>query len=460
MNKLKSAKPTIYLPVEIKAREFKSKVLMAVMAAESGFRVYLGTKRSIDRLVLEAKDRKGGIYFYKGGKSKSDLKQIKEKVDSFVVLDEEMGPAVHDLDMYCRRRIYPGTENLIDKLFVIGHEHKNKLEQARPGLAGRVFVTGWPRVDLWRSEFRGQYSCSSDAVRARYGKFILFSSDFGFLTEEKILKEVERFQNISSSAADIENFKALAWSAFNDFNDFVDLAKRIDSDERFPNLIIRPHPAEDVSVWSERLGGLKKVKVVFEGEIGEWLYVASGLVHRGCTTAVQAHVAGIPSVYLLGEHSQPKLESLTYKVSNVASGYDDLLAQCIEMYKGGGGAKVVDISDRIFIDEDIACAKIVEHLKDIDSHSVGGFKINFFLRYLRFAVCYLNEYREMQGWGIARDKLAKAKRKMLGGIHSAEVFSVVKSLRPGFLGTVIERDFNLVEIDGVWDSVIDRDVSK
>ncbi|WP_339409869.1 surface carbohydrate biosynthesis protein [Pseudomonas sp. EA_35y_Pfl2_R5] len=460
MNALKSAKPTLYLPIEIKAREFKSKVLIAVIAAESGFRVYMGTKRSIDRLVLEATEEKGGIYFYKGGKSISDLAKIKEKVDSFVVLDEEMGPAVHDLDMYCRRRIYPGTESLIDKLFVIGHEHQNKLEQARPGLAGRVFVTGWPRVDLWRSEFRGQYSCDGDEIRARYGKFILFSSDFGFLTEGRVLQEIERFQKISTSDIDVDNYKRLAWSAYNDFNDFVDFVRRIDTDERFPPLIIRPHPAEEISEWTLRLSGLKKVKIIFEGEVGIWLYAAAGLVHRGCTTAVQAHVAGIPSVYLVGDHSQPKFETLTYKVSRPASSYDELLALCVEMYKGGLSSKEVDVSDRILVDDDLACTKIVKHLEEINVQPMGAFRINPFLRFFRFAVCYLNEYREMKGWGLARDKLAKARRKMLGGIHEAEVLKAIKKLRPDFLGTVIERDFNLVEIDGCWAPVSEEKVAR
>lgn len=448
MNALKTAKPTIYLPIEIKAREFKSKVLMAVMAAESGFRVYMGTKRSIDRLVLGAAEKKGGIYFYKGGKSISALEDIKGKVDSFVVLDEEMGPAIHDLDMYCRRRIYPGTESLIDKLFVIGCEHKNKLELARPGLAGRVFVTGWPRVDLWRSEFKGQYSYGGDAIRARYGKFILFSSDFGFLTERKVLQEIDRFQNISTSAIDVENYKALAWSAYKDFNDFVDLVRRVDLDENFPPLIIRPHPAEDISEWAARLGGLKRVKIVFEGEVGTWLHAAVGLVHRGCTTAVQAHVAGIPSVYLVGNHSQPKFETLTYKVSMPASSYDELLMRCVEMYRGRVESKDVDVSDRIFVDKELACTKIIKHLKEINSRPMMAFRVNRFSRFFRFVVCYFNEYREMKGWGLERDKLAKAKRKMFGGIHESEVFDVVNNLRPGFSGTVIECDFNLVEIDG------------
>ncbi|MVW76086.1 surface carbohydrate biosynthesis protein [Pseudomonas xionganensis] len=442
----RSAKPTIYLPVEIKARELKAKVLLSVLATRAGFRVYLGTKRSIDRLVLR-KSSRDGIYFYKGGKPLSVLEEIKKKVDSFVVLDEEMGPAIHDLEMYCRRRIYPGTEHLIDGVFVIGDGHKQKLELVRPQLLGRIFASGWPRVDLWRPEFKFQYFHSVESIRSRFGNFILFSSDFGFLSEEKIHSEIERLQSIATSEADLESFSQLAWAAFKDFKDFLDLMRRVDADDAFPPLVIRPHPAEDLSIWDSALSELKKVKVVYEGEISPWLYASSGLLHRGCTTAVQACVAGIPSVYLLGKNSKPKSESFTYKVSTPVSSYEDLLAECDLMFSGEARINELDLSDVISVDSELASSKILSQLQQLETTPAYAFNIGFFLKKFRMLIGYLNEYREMKGWGLERDKLAKAKRKMLGGIHEFEIADAVFCLFPDFSGTVIERDFNLVEID-------------
>lgn len=111
MSKCDAKLPTLYLPIEIKPREFKAKVLLALVAANRGFRVYLGTKASINRLV-NRKAEKGGIYFYKGGKHDLALRKIKSVSDYFVVLDEELGPAVQDLEYAYRRRIYPGQKRL------------------------------------------------------------------------------------------------------------------------------------------------------------------------------------------------------------------------------------------------------------------------------------------------------------------------------------------------------------
>ena len=50
-------KPHIYLPLEILPRELNSKILLSLYAAKSGYRVYLGSKKSIN-LLLEKKKRK------------------------------------------------------------------------------------------------------------------------------------------------------------------------------------------------------------------------------------------------------------------------------------------------------------------------------------------------------------------------------------------------------------------
>lgn len=443
---VKCEKPTIYLPVEIKARELKAKILLSMVAAEAGFRVYLGTKKSINNLVFN-KEKKGGIYFYKGGKPYDFLCEIKKKIDSFVVLDEEMGPALHDIEMYCRRRIYPGTELLVDQLFVIGAEHKINLESARSELRGRVHVTGWPRVDLWRPEFSGLYAEEVESIRCRFGDYVLFSSDFGFLSEERVIEEVERFQKIEVLPSDVEDYKKMAWSTYLDFKVFVDWVRRIDEDDSFPPLIIRPHPSESISDWNMALPNLKKVKIIFEGDVGPWLYAAKGLIHRGCTTAVQAYTAKIPSVYWVGDNSRPKVESLVYRVSTPAVGCNELSLMVRKLFNDKGQLVSIDVSDRIFIDEELSCSKIVTLLASMRTTPACPYEINFYWRAARFIFGALNEFRQMRGWGGAKSELARARRKMLGGIHRKEVSMIAGKLLPMFPGSVIERDFNLIEFD-------------
>ena len=60
-------KPNLYLPIEIKYREFLSNLLLASFAVKSGFRVYIGSKDAIATLI-NTKNDKGGIFFIKEAK--------------------------------------------------------------------------------------------------------------------------------------------------------------------------------------------------------------------------------------------------------------------------------------------------------------------------------------------------------------------------------------------------------
>lgn len=448
MSEVKLAKPTIYLPIEIKAREFRAKVLLALMAARQGFRVYLGSKVSIDRLVRE-KSGKGGIYFYKGGKSAKDLQAIKQRTERFVVLDEELGPAVQDLEYAYKRRIYPGTEELIDKLYVIGDIHKDVITHVRPELLGAVEVTGWPRVDLWREDFKALHADEIQNLEARFGKFILFSSDFGILSEQTIAQEMTRLHLVKSSQEEYDYHEKSMRSAYADFLDFVELVKCIDADLEFPPLIIRPHPSEDIRHWHRHLGALRRVKIIFEGEISPWLYASSGLIHRGCTTAVQAYVGKTPVLYWIGGRSAIKHETLSYQVSYSIEKYTDLKKSCLEIMSGNFQLAIsVDINRKLYIDDELACNKIVASLEGLTVACEPPFQLPSWKQKARFLWGRVNEYREERGWGYARQKLAKSQRKMSGGIHLPEVAHVAKKLLPNFTGAINEIDFNVIEIEG------------
>jgi surface carbohydrate biosynthesis protein len=448
MRRDKVAKPTLYLPVEIKAREFKAKVLLAMVAAREGFRVYLGSKVSIDRLIRQ-KAEVGGIYFYKGGKAEAELRAIKQRTERFVVLDEELGPAVQDLGYFYKRRIYPGTEAYVDRLYVIGERHREVVAEVRPQLLDKVEVTGWPRVDLWRAAFKAPYAAEIEALRARFGEFLLFSSDFGILSEQTIAQEVVRLRQVQSSQEEYDHYERSMRAAYADSLAFVELVKGIDADPEFPPLIIRPHPSEDIRHWQRHLAGLQRVKVIFEGEISPWLHASRGLLHRGCTTAVQAYVGQIPVLYWVGGQAQVKHETLSYQVSRPVADYPELKQACQLIMAGQYQMPdSVEVAGKLCIDEHrLACDKIVASLQTMAVAAEPPFRLPSWQHGLRFAWGRLNEYREMRGWGYARQKLAKARRKMAGGIHQAEVAEVAARLLPDFSGSIIECDFNVVELE-------------
>ena len=88
-------------------------------------------------------------------------------------------------------------------------------------------------------------------------------------------------------------------------------------------IIVRPHPAEDHKVWLEKTSDLKKTKVVYQGEITPWLLASKGLLHRGCTTAIQASISEVKTGFLASYWTRIVTQSylkylLTYTLEDVA----------------------------------------------------------------------------------------------------------------------------------------------
>lgn len=439
------AKPTIYLPVEIKARELKAKVLLATVAAQHGFRTYLGTKSAINNL-LQLKGVKAGIFLYKGGMPAEPIGRIKRSVDFFTVLDEEMGPAVRILDHSYKGRIYLGTETMVDKLFLIGESHLKALQRVRPKLAERAIVTGWPRVDLWRSEFKHSYSKDIAQIRRKFGNYLLFSSDFGMNTKKR--KDLEK-RNLFASQYAGDTLDCLLNEiddAYVDFNEFVDYIRKCDSDLDFPPVIVRPHPSEDIYVWKKALNGLRKTRVIFKGEISPWLYASSGLLHRGCTTAVQAYCSGIPSIYILGQSSKPKTNSLTYNLSYIGSNYEITRKLAGEAFLGRLGIKPnPGLISEILIQKKLASTSIVEELEKFCIKPELPLQQSNYVtlrRYLRGRFVEL-----IIGIGGRIGRLALMQRKVSGGIHGNEVRSIALGLFPKQEVIIREVSFNAVMIE-------------
>ena len=72
------------------------------------------------------------------------------------------------------------------------------------------------------------------------------------------------------------------------FLQFIDFLYLLDADPKIPK-IIRPHPNEDHLAWQEK--NLSKVNVVYEGDVSPWLLASEGLLHRGCTSAIEGAIS-------------------------------------------------------------------------------------------------------------------------------------------------------------------------
>ena len=79
--------------------------------------------------------------------------------------------------------------------------------------------------------------------------------------------------------------------------------------------------------WKKLGKSLKRIKIIFKGELTSWVYASSGVLHRGCTSAVEAHMAGIKTGYIVTNKEWIR-KSLPYQVSEHLYNSNQIIEFC------------------------------------------------------------------------------------------------------------------------------------
>ena len=301
-------KKTIYIAIEIKPRELNSQILLAYAASKLGYRVYIGTFQKIAKLIIQ-KNQKAGIYHYKGIEK---LDQLRLKLNVTTRLDQEIGPALKFVDDIVKKRLSHPFNALFDSYYTIGSEVTVLAKKYLSKTNVKIVETGWPRIDLWRKEFSSIYKKEIASNQSKYGKYILFSSDFGFVNPDRIKIYEQQLKNVEPQLRSLvlENAK----KSYEEYKLFLSWLEEFDSIIGFPTLVVRPHPAEDKNVWENDLKTFKNVHCVYDGEVSSWIYGSIAVLHRGCTSGLQAYFASVPVGYLVIDQNN-KFDTLPCLVS-------------------------------------------------------------------------------------------------------------------------------------------------
>jgi surface carbohydrate biosynthesis protein len=287
----------IYIPVEIKVREFEGRLLLALAAAERGHEVLLGQKQDVE-LLLQQDLVKPGILHHKSilPCQFEWLQSIKEYGHKVTVQDEEHGLLAPDYKVFAQRRFSPETISLTDRIYCWGHFDHDAIIDIYSATQPQVLLTGSPRADFWREDM-DQYNINNATEYPQ--PYILFSSNQVLLLNANplwlLLRNLQYLYGGDADELEADIFRRYAWQA-EMVRHFL-LAIRSVS-KTFPNatVVVRPHPAQDNDAWPLLLEGTSNVLVTREGTLGQWIRHAAVVVHEGCTSGFEAAAMGRPVI--------------------------------------------------------------------------------------------------------------------------------------------------------------------
>lgn len=324
MGKIKIKCPWIIIPLETKARELDAKILFSCFAAEAGFGVILSHYGILGDLI-DVLPR--GIYFEKNI-SPWRLEAIKNRRKLgyvYVCLDEE--GLIRNDHTFCKKRLSEETLYQNAYYFTWGIDHANCILKAFPNANNKVVITGSPRVDLLRSEFREYFCEEYETLRRNHGKYILINSKFGgpnFLYGSNQYLNLQKKFYIKSVEEE-KQFKQRLIHKKRLFKSFLELIDPLS--KTFPDykIIIRPHPEENHETWKDASDDYQNVEVIFDGSVTPWILGAEVVIHNGCTTGLEAFLLGVPVVSYRPYVSEQFDEYLPNIVSRQVFNKDSLL---------------------------------------------------------------------------------------------------------------------------------------
>lgn len=290
----------LIFPMEIVERELLGNTLLGIEAARRGWKVIFGTKRTVfdaapylpESLVYLKSIMACEIH---------NMRNLKKAGHKLACLDVE-GLVYTSLDEFITTRFDKDTVAELEIAMFWGDLQRNAAAAAYPAHAAKFKTTGTPIVDLWRPAFHPLFQDEANALKARYGKYIIIPSSFasvnhfmgpdankGILTRDKIIAEDKRD----------EFFKF--WDEYEHhvtgvFEKFLKLIPEVAA--AFPDhtIIVRPHPSESHDRWKDAARGMPNVTVIFEGPVSPWLLGADAVLHWGCTTGVEGYLMGKPVI--------------------------------------------------------------------------------------------------------------------------------------------------------------------
>tara|TARA_Y100000389_G_scaffold205091_1_gene263025 strand:- start:19738 stop:21111 length:1374 start_codon:yes stop_codon:yes gene_type:complete len=386
----------IYIHVEVSLRELDSKLLLGVLAASKGNQVLIS---DLDELVGAINNGilPPGIFHTKSlTPSKAKLlrhKTLIEKGCLITSIDEEAGLDLSEYEEFANTRYSKKTIEQASLVFTWGTDDTVTLKKKYPESSYKIYKTGSPRVDQWRSIFSDYWSISQFKKKP----FLLVSSNFGLANNNLPFYELYRQKR---DMGYYERYQDLLAQDFGQNSEqyitvleFMKAIKYLSVKNNDYDIIVRPHPTENIQAWRTFLEGLPNVHVIRKNSISEWVQNAFAVMHNGCTTAFETVISKKPLLTYIpykqnwGNEIPNQLgfkirteNELSFKIDQILKNKLDLNNQTNQNFNV--------ISNKIFIDEnELAAEKIVNLWNKISnknsSKNINIYLYKFFLTFLK-----------------------------------------------------------------------------
>ncbi len=301
----------LHLEVEVYTREFKARLLLAAEAALKGFTVFLLSRQETLNLLNQNKLLPGIYHLKDANCSKFNIefyKKLKSLGCLITTQDEEAGIMYDDYYEFIKRRFSSSESlNYIEKFFCFG---RRDFEVLNKKFEKKIFYrTGSPRFDLCSQNFYEKKS--SFLKKKNLRNFILISSSIQYpISFRSLASQYDIRINPDSEKEEFllykeKNFFQKFRQNLEQIPFFIKLIIYLSENLIGHDIVVRPHPNEDIETWNKLLKRTKStnIKIIKDETLSEFINFSECLIQSGCTSAIEAFVnkkkviSFVPTIY-------------------------------------------------------------------------------------------------------------------------------------------------------------------
>ena len=280
------------------------------------------------------------------------------------VIDTE-GGAIANFDIFINA--HPKDQEMLKKihLFCSWNENfKNFLIKHDLIPSNVIKVTGQPRLDYYHKSFLPFYAYANHPS-SQFQNFILINTTFAFTsprfsTPEKELEQFVGFYGGNRAIVQELFDKEILYKK--DF--FPCLSSLIESHPEHL-FIYRPHPFESLENYEKFMSKFTNVKLGLEGTVDGWLIHSIGLIHTGCSTALEASFLDIPAI-MAGYPNLPECSAEILDCSQMAKNYEEIQTYISRIGEKKSSAKHAMIAESILCkNTGLSYAKVADEIQAV-----------------------------------------------------------------------------------------------
>jgi len=305
----------VYLPIELKAREFEAKTLLAFHLLQNGYDVVIGQQWELYR---QMQFMPKGLFIFKSHNA-IHLPAIKaaKELGHIVFAQEEEILGITEFRMVeknTNKEIY----SVVDKILA-SSEFEKECHLKRMANKNTIEVVGNLRIDLLKPKYIQIFKDDIKNIINEFGKFILINTNYGTSNNQwgdvSILKDIELRAGSFIDKEAIDEFEELIkWELINRgemHKAIIELALKY----KDINFVIRPHPAERLEPIILLYENFKNIHVRKVGSHLPWTKSSFFLMHSQCSTGYEGEILGKKTLNLVPKDLKHSQQNLSDKMS-------------------------------------------------------------------------------------------------------------------------------------------------